>query len=272
MMYLGDKPVKAIARSKNNLLNAPSVLKFKGNTTQYYFPVDLNGTYSFSFFVKAYKITSDASFVCLTIDGAARHVAIWGFANKRVSYTFTGHITAIDFINWCNVECAVTEIMLNEGSTALPYEPYNQLFTVPIKKCVGKNLFDISKANVTIRDDGYFISNVYSVASWYNLRVSPGKTYYIKATAKGLEQGAIGVRLALSVQPKKNGKYVYATSLFFRLIESLNPYTMSGKFTVPDNVTWVSLQSERDIVFKDFMINEGDTELPYEPYTEWYEY
>lgn len=296
-MYLGDKPVKAIVRSKNNLLNIEDFsLAYPRQTAEV-----LAGGTAITFYTNGqltskfvYKLTVETGktytvslkdIVGTTTTGIIQYgffvcyssnpdTAKYGFCKPGKPVTFVATSTALyikGYVSYDAKDAFVTLIcpQVNEGSTALPYEPYNQLFTVPIKKCVGKNLFDISQANVTV-DGEYFESNVSHGESFYNLRVTPGKTYSGRFTILS-PSADIGRQLALSVMPGENRGYG-SGFLSIRLIDSNSEYTNTFKFIVPNNVTWVSFNTLMHHRLKDLMINEGDTALPYEPYKEWYEY
>lgn len=155
------------------------------------------------------------------------------------------------------------------------YDCGSTLFTAPIKKCVGKNLFNIEDMiyGVTYVEDGYWHPNKGFYDNQMNIRLESGKTYYISALTTTTNTEGVGSKLNISVLAGKGAKYLTGRRIATILLASLNPYTTKMKFTVPDDVTWVSISFfGSSIRYKDFMLNEGDTALPYEPYKEWYEY
>lgn len=113
-----------IVSTGRNLLNAPTILDFsKGIYSQYYFNVDLTGTYTISYFLQGNEVTSNAAFLRVTVNGTSKYLAATSGVNRSYSLSITGHITQIAFINWAGFEGTATKITLNEGA-ALPYEPY----------------------------------------------------------------------------------------------------------------------------------------------------
>lgn len=173
----------------------------------------------------------------------------------------------------------------------------NYFLKVPIKKFVGKNLLNIfgrtrgedgAWSNTTVRVfdetkycvglvvNNYWAANrvevdfaghlfVKSIALGYGIgfpvKCKPNTSYSI-SWESGTKKGRVGV-----------GYYTGDGVWLSNIGSKQSAYT----FTTPENCGWMTIVFSSDVVnetyeFYNIMLNEGDTALPYEPYTEWYEY
>lgn len=134
------------------------------------------------------------------------------------------------------------DIIISEGSTALPYEPYFEGLRdakVTEMKSVGANLWD------------------------EQYRLNSGGTYLITLNHIPVKPNT---RYFINVRPS-NGLYAFDKDK-----KSIGVITyVTGAFTTPDNTYFVTfhLGTEYGAVYKnDVMLNEGSTALPYTPYME----
>lgn len=135
---------------------------------------DSNGEYISSSYVSDTSSNMYVKFSSLSpVDAAYLIINI-----KSKSNTSTGDSFTITPSN-------VTDLMLNEGSTALPYEPYGYKVPVTVE---GKNLFNFDEPNVKGYDfekqsEGvYYIADTGSLygANRYKLDTETGKQYVFK--------------------------------------------------------------------------------------------
>lgn len=131
--------------ASKNLINIPS-FDCNGSLGYSFYSVDVQGTFTLSFDCKFSSTNGMAPFG-LIIDGGHKLVVI-STEDTHFSRTYTGHLTAIYTHNDFSGVGKISNIMLNYGSTALPYEPYFAgLKNAQISgiKSIGRNLFDISE-------------------------------------------------------------------------------------------------------------------------------
>ena len=149
-----------------------------------------------------------------------------------------------------------TDIMLNEGEVALPYEPYGaRIFK-------SKNLFDISKlecggTNFTNNGDGSFTMVGYNdytkqSLSYYAPDLKAGETYTLSLKT---DSGNAVIYLvgSNSLWKSGNSRVLTQEELDKGIYVYGNPRMQSDP-DYPPTRTW------------DVMINKGATALPYEPY------
>ena len=157
---------------------------------------------------------------------------------------------AINIYNSTSTTSTATNIMLNEGSTALPYEPFDD--TLVNSKCdfvsTGKNLWDeqweLGAINTsdgsTQNRDGRFRSKNF-------IAVLPNMTYYFIDNYNG---GPI-------IAYDENQNYIETIGVFH-----------NKKFTTNALTHYIKFYVEGTTYNNDIMLNYGDTALPYEPYIE----
>ena len=173
------------------------------------------------------------------------------FNNYSAGQSFTSSTNYVWVIFWKPFN-NFTNIMLNLGSTALPYEAYYDGIrnsAVTKVESVGANLFD--KANAVVRDNGFYNNTGYfepnNDYACYGVFLKAG-TYQL--TYNGSWYGSIS---------KLNSDDSWNSNVM-----SLNSYSNSKSFTLA-NDTYVGISVEK---IKDFMLNYGSTALAYTPYVE----
>ena len=171
----------------------------------------------------------------------------------------------------------VFQPMLNEGATALPYQPYfTGLKHAHIKaiKSTGRNLipFVISDyppsyvnngVTFTVNSDGSFTangtptSNAFLAVKNFNLTL-PAGTY----TASGADGGAFGKYLIQVATRKENGEIKDTWN-----VTNGTTFTLKKEEKLLIQLVVYTGTTVKNLLFKP-MINYGETALPYEPYTE----
>lgn len=177
----------------------------------------------------------------------------------------------------------VKDVMLNKGTTALPYEPYtggipspNPSYPQEIKKTVvseikthGKNFIDFKEAKsdseneITISDNGITIKSLTSV--WYN---------YYKYFRKQLKPNT-SYTLSADVQSSSNSpnRIISINNSSGGVIRNSNRLASDGHLTVTftspsDGIVILGFGTNYEgavtISYYNIMLNEGDTALPYE--------
>lgn len=129
-----------------------------------------------------------------------------------------------------------------------------QLFTVPIKKCVGKNLLNApSVVNIpAIEEQKYYSVNLNGV---YTLTFN-------------VNMSSVSSPTATFVRAIVDGKPIYNASFSSgQALSGIRKYTFKGHLTEIAFLNWCVATG----TVTELMLNEGDP-LPYEPYREWYEY
>ena len=181
--------LKGITRQSKNL--SPINAVYKGisiPTTAYTFPTPLVGTYTISGYLSEDAVgTTEGGWVYLIYyqDNTYKQLAYRSTLKGQVqTITFTATsnnpITKISTRSpsWFSVG-GLKDIMLNEGSTALPYEPYGiyiKTFNEEITK-QGKNLFDNNNIpEYWINTSGAFVPS--SNCAGRMLEIEQGATYY----------------------------------------------------------------------------------------------
>lgn len=150
--------------------------------------------------------------------------------------------------------------MLNEGSTALPYQPYfNDLKNANFKEIVstGKNLIDYTKAYKPVN-----VSNIEIIDNG----VKWSGTYFFPIPVKLQKNTAY----TMSYVSEDFGTWRYAYTDGTYSTETLNGFSRmtDANKMVRDIYIYKSNAStaKNDMVFTNIMLNLGNTVLPYEPY------
>lgn len=126
--------IYAIKSTGKNLIDVPDFTLVKdGNPS-----VDLNlsGTVTLSCRVTYSGMNgiSSSAFAAIKVDGAFKYKALVGIDSGDIlTMTVTGSkITKVSFLNWPEAIGSVSEVMLNYGAQALPFEPYKEdIFQLP---------------------------------------------------------------------------------------------------------------------------------------------
>ena len=159
--------------------------------------------------------------------------------------------------------------MLNEGDTALPYEPYfDELRSAPVTEVesVGANLFDMSKLHSSVIIDGQSFSidgtNIgidFFTKTSGNSAVIPSE-YFDKLIL--LEAGDYTISFE-----NANNVRVMTVNLSDGTVADLVIATNGTKFSLSDN-TYITLRrpGSETKTYSNFQINKGDSALPYTPY------
>ena len=205
------------------------------------------GTYTFSF-------DKNVNIVRLIIDGNYSQPVYTDASSYTITSTTNGYvgISFRDTTSSSTVWDVTTPIMLNEGSTSLPYEPYGYKIPVVTR---GKNLAG-------------------------NYTVSSG--YYYDDSGTPTASDARFIRLTINVEP--NTIYTISSNLKFYSIWEFNNNTKisrrvggnSNKYTIKTTKECNSLRismsntsGEADTsAFEWIQLEKGSTATPYEPYQE----
>ena len=155
---------------------------------------------------------------------------------------------------------SISNIMLNTGSTALPYEPYGYKIPVVTR---GKNLLKLKEVNLTIRGVAVSIKNN-SITVKGTAISNGGRTDYLSGSfvlqpGTYFISGDIVDKMVYCLTNKSNGQAVIASS-------STSKFTLTEKTEVAFGLNFISGASYDATV--NVMLNEGDKKLPYEPYHE----
>lgn len=151
-------------------------------------------------------------------------------------------------------------LMINEGDTALPYEPYGYKIPVVTR---GKNLLKLKEVNSTIRGVAVSIKNN-SITVKGAATSSGGRTTYLSESfvlqpGTYFISGDIINSMVYCLTDVSNGKAIVASS-------STSKFTLTEKTEVAFGLNFNSGVSYDATV--NVMLNEGDKKLPYEPYHE----
>ncbi len=142
-------------------------------------------------------------------------------------------------------------VMLNLGSTALPYEPYG--IKIPISNG-GENLWDNSSTITKGQSPSYYTANFGTPL--------PTGTYTFSAKVVG-EEGVTACRLSFR---KSNMGQIVASNI------EVSPERTSITVTLNEPCYAVYMYGSNDtttlaaVTYQDIMLNTGSTALPYEPY------
>lgn len=211
-------------------------------------PIKENKTYTIS-------IPNNHGISIIFYDSNGNEVTQTNYVNL---FTFTPNADIVKFSIWIianNYDWGTTiiQLMLNEGSTALPYEPYDN--TLVNSKCdfvsTGRNLaYKKEKGNWGI----YLTCNY----------LEKGKMYYV--SDKGALSSLKLVDIYICDKNKENDTIVTSQAYFY--------FSNGIEFTIPTNlsfnpyVVYVKINSNDFTDLSTVMLNYGDTVLPYEPYIE----
>ena len=185
-------------------------------------------------------------------------------------------------------EFEVSDIQIESGETATPYEPYTGGKPSPSPEypqemgsvgesgsinveVAGKNLFDIN-GDLNIRSDGteangvnvvegnMLISNV-NTASTYStgqrISITPGRKYTVSAKIVSI---GTGIKSRIDIKGTKSAKLIYS--------KSVGVGYSSGTFVSEDNEIIIGFGCDGGVGAKytDIQLEESDAPTPYEPY------
>ena len=178
----------------------------------------------------------------------------------KISGRLTAVITVIADMNpyvevrLCGNSITVTNIMLNEGSTALPYEPYG--IKIPISNG-GENLFDGNYVNAYLTSTGMYNYPDNTTKSII-VKCDPNTTYTIKQITDTETRHKWRIAVFNSM-PTNNAQGTIIVN-----DDSLSESTIT---TLNDSVCIVVYYMyPTPLSNAEFMINLGSKALPYEPY------
>lgn len=133
--------------------------------------------------------------------------------------------------------------------------------------CKTKNLFDVSKADVTQQNE-YWLSNVGASSNFYKLNTLSTEDKQYSITYEYFSNALVGgQQLLLSVQTGDN--YYDGTRLRIALAPKKDGQweTQHLTFTVPANTEYITLSTNSGTAyFRNFQLEEGSTATPYQPY------
>lgn len=238
-----------------------------------------NTTYTFSAKIKS-TTNTNGSLVYASADIIDTATQKWGTqvsAGNISSVTFTTPSTfgANAFIGiytgGTNNTAVFTDLMLNEGSTALPYEPYITPQTFPltlgdtelckigtyqdfIKKSTGKNLANITITGKVPSLSNGQLTNLSGSACTDYIAIDNTKEYVFSYTANNT------VIPYLCFYGENNSYLGYAQV-------NSSGYTLSS-YSNYSSAKSVIIRLDQYSRIETTMLNEGSTALPYEPYGE----
>lgn len=184
------------------------------------------------------------------------------------------------------------DIMLNEGVSALDYQPFGKSLIKVVYK--GKNLlflnrnvapFDGDGSNTAIRNfsENYCYVSMAANNYWGTWAM---KQYSIFGNNVVVETSTLGYGIVFPIRCKPNVKYKFsytgenatyaigfytASGEFIRFVEEAYINSHGGYIEPPENCYWFTICLKvKDVnivaTFTNIMLNEGKTALPYEPY------
>lgn len=243
------------------------------------------GTYTISLDIKTQTTNANASINVYKSDGVITGTPLANKSNVSLNFTLT-EATNIGIM--AKLYDAVFKIMLNKGSTAEEWKPYYE----PLEYCKignyedkfirnsGKNLFDINATRTNNNTTNSVNGNVLTVtatSSWASMDylniLLPNNTYTLSFDWKS----------STTLTGTDARIYVYNNPTATGSIGAISPTGTSGHLTLtftntnnaislrfsPNNSATVKTTS---IDFSNIQINQGNTEVSYEPYgsNEWY--
>lgn len=165
-------------------------------------------------------------------------------AGKNLYARFARFGTAV------TITYTASNIILNVGSTPLPYEPYG--YKIPITS-IGENLFDKNAEGVT---SGKYVNGDGEEISSPNWKISD----YIEITGNAVTISGVGGNAPAICAYDENKDYVRGTVYLSGSAQNLTTVTIA---TIGCKYVRFSYQS-----FMNPMLNLGPTALPYKPYIE----
>lgn len=275
-LFDNNKTPTLVGVSVSQIANGIKVKSNSGGTWQraeYNYNLKPNTQYT----LKATANVIAGTLYVIVLDSLNNNLA--NTSNNNILITFTTPSNGIIVIRLyvttstsSSGEIDFTNIQLNEGTTALPYEPYwegikNSNPTKIISK--SSNLFDIDSAKDFNNYYAYGSNPAYGYVS-YKIDLKPN-TYYKIKRKNNLGYGTSGLYALIneSLNTSITGKWlVHSTS------QSLN----QSEYTIlTDNVGSIlftvgfSSQTKINELFEiidTIQLNEGTTALPYQPYAE----
>lgn len=234
------------------------------------------GTYTISLVANSTDTDADTCRILLKdVNGESYFWACERGVRTSKTVTLTAALSRIEFDASANSTMSAgdtakfTNIMLNAGTTALPYEPYFEgLRSAKVEsvESVGVNLFDVSKAIDTVWSGsniqrngndlvftyGTSRNDYFAFSVWVD--VEPNTNYFVSLKATS-------IRFC----------YVYTDELMGSLVTSFS--IANGVFNSGNNskllIGFYSVASSRagtSETISNIMLNKGTTALPYRPY------
>lgn len=220
-----------------------------------------------------FEKTSDVNRLAFGLNGASvdtlLSIYISEFPNGEYTITWNVLNTTQGSISW-------NDIMLNEGSTALPYMPYfpglkNAFFKEIVS--TGRNLipYPYTDGTKTLNGVTFTVNNDGTIT--VNGTATSLTVFFIADTDNNKIKLSLGVSYSLSGCPVGGGddKFslnVQTTSYNQIFTDFGNGYSGVTRYT--DYYAFITISqgyTANNLVFKP-MLNEGSTALPYEPYTQ----
>ena len=211
-------------------------------------------------------------------------------SDKDINFSIACELTDEDInskVAWYNnesstVENVISNIQIEEGTTAHSYEPYtggqpspNPDYPQEVKgvseingKIVGKNLFDYTDSNNFGSDVKKFENGIITTKMMaegtLNIPVEVGKTYALSFKVEAIYENSGGLRWSL--QKGKNKPYSHDGSMINMStgFKSNVEYSEKTRFTAESD--YVSLCTIMNYVY-DVQLEEGTAATDYKPYT-----
>ena len=194
--------------------------------------------------------------------------------------------------NWSNGgKFIVSDLMLNFGNTALPYEPYTggvpKLYGDKVNVEVhGKNLFNITTESECDKTGASSTKRIILPGEYI-----PGLTYtnicanyldnvFISQERISFLFSGVGYGIGIGIAVKKRKKYVISGQrkngdtriLFYDKLGGFRGYTNDNPFEVPENAVYTVLLLRKSanttdaVVFENIQVEEAISPTAYEPY------
>lgn len=247
-------------------INTNGDLEIEGGTRDFYnYGFKTNTQYTLSGYIRNYNTTGSVRFRVVYTDGSSDINALLNTTTEFAYITFTTQAgkTISKITIWYGdvgyMYIKGGELMLNEGSTALPYEPYyNELRdtkVTEIKSRIGANLFDVKKilSGSRTNTNGNVVSiSPYATSDYIEV---DGNAYYYFTNVCGDAYCSI-------VEFTENKEVIRDRTIGEGTV-------VSGSIKVSSNARYVRVNIYSATVdVNTVMVHKGATALPYEPYKE----
>ena len=287
---------------QNNVITIANTNQNNAGYLWWNISVEANKDYTISYkdLVETTAVSNDTMFYAVSDTQITDYNSLSGNfttinkTNKTVTISNTNQYIIVGLRVAPNTTYTISEIQLEQSSTATSYEPYvggvpspNPLYPQPIKKVTGNNTITVCGKNIKdfttidyVTDNGAAVSRSgqeYSMTSgsskWAscrfqqnNLNLEPNTTYTFSALVKSTTSSA-GSSVYVYAAASNTGNTIQGTA-----VTAGNRSTVT--FTTPSEISNVSLiglivnASNSSVVFTDVMLEKNSTATSYEPYQE----
>ena len=235
-------------------INATGNDAHTGNTNSYHIPVTGGETYTLSWGTNA---VSGQMYIFENGLTDSSHLHDWNSSLRQISITMRSDTTFIIVRLGCNVANTVktySDIRLNTGSTAKPYEPYGYKLDI---SSGGKNLFDKSNGSYNAYVDDAGTWRYVDTARSVKILCSANTTYTLSVPENLSVFRIYEISNALAEPPTQAAEIIRSGGI--------NKYTFTTASTTAA-IIFQGSAGDFDEWFNGLMLNSGSTPLPYEPY------